>query len=104
MLPKTGFLRLKDIIGDQRHSDRLPILPISKSAWWEGIRRGRYPAPVKLGPHTTAWRVEHISALIEQGTQALQVIGVLRYTDLIHHLKTRGTTFYTECHKRDVGT
>jgi predicted DNA-binding transcriptional regulator AlpA len=64
MLPETGFIRLKDIIGDRRRTDRLPLLPISKSVWWQGVRQGRFPPPVKLGPHTTAWRAEDIRALI----------------------------------------
>jgi prophage regulatory protein len=58
-LPETGFVRLPSIIGPGR-----PI-PVSKSTWWEGIRSGRYPKPVKLGPRITAWRVEDIRALIE---------------------------------------
>jgi len=43
-------------------------LPISKSSWWAGVKAGRYPAPVKLGPRITAWRVEDILALMEHGT------------------------------------
>lgn len=63
-LPSTGFLRLPQIIGDaERGIDA--IYPVSKSAWWAGVRDGRYPASVKLGPRTTAWRVEDIRALIE---------------------------------------
>lgn len=60
-LPATGVVRLKDIVGPGR-----PI-PVSKSTWWAGVRSGRYPAPVKLGPSITAWRVEDIRALIEHG-------------------------------------
>ena len=58
-LPRSGFLRLSAILGPAG-----PI-PVSKSTWWEGVRRGRYPAPVKLGPRITAWRVEDILKLIE---------------------------------------
>lgn len=54
-LPETGFLRLPQV---------LAIVPVSKSSWWKGCRSGRYPKPVKLGPRTTAWRVEDIAALI----------------------------------------
>jgi hypothetical protein len=60
-LPRTGFVRLSDIIGPGR-----PI-PVSRSTWWEGVRQGRYPKPVKLGPRITAWRVEDIRTLIEKG-------------------------------------
>jgi prophage regulatory protein len=61
-LPKTGFLRLPSIIAPNG-----PI-PISKTSWWAGIKAGRFPKPVKLGPRITAWRVEDIRALIEKGT------------------------------------
>ena len=57
-LPKTGFVRLSSILAPAG-----PI-PVSKSTWWVGIKRGRYPKPVKLGPRITAWRVEDIRALI----------------------------------------
>lgn len=58
--PKTGFLRLAQIIGPGRP------LPFSKSTWWAGVKSGRFPAAVKLGPRTTGWRVEDIVALLEQ--------------------------------------
>jgi prophage regulatory protein len=43
----------------------LEIIPISKSSWWAGIKSGRYPKPVKLGPKTTAWLADDIYALIK---------------------------------------
>lgn len=55
-LPETGFVRLPTI---------LRLIPVSRSAWWQGIKDGRYPAPVKLSPRVTAWRVEEIRALIQ---------------------------------------
>lgn len=65
-LPETGFLRLPQIIGDRRTDPPTPpLIPVSKSTWWQGIKTGRYPKPVKLGPRCTAWRVEHIRSLIE---------------------------------------
>lgn len=63
-LPEVGYLRLPQIIGDAKRG--IPaIIPISKSSWWSGVRDGRYPASVKLGPRTTAWTVDSIRALIE---------------------------------------
>lgn len=59
--PATGFLRLASILGPNG-----PI-PVSKSTWWAGVRSGRYPQPVKLGPRITAWRVEDIRTLIARG-------------------------------------
>ena len=57
-LPETGFLRLRAIVAPDG-----PI-PVGKSTWWQGVRDGRFPKPVKLGPKTTAWRVEVIRALL----------------------------------------
>lgn len=67
-IPETGFLRLTQIIGDRNANPPIPaIIPVSKSSWWKGIVDGRYPQSVKLGPRTTAWRVEDIRKLIEGG-------------------------------------
>lgn len=64
-LPETGFLRLSQIIGNRKAVPPIPaILPVSKSTWWSGVKSGRFPAPVKLGPRTTCWKVEDIRALI----------------------------------------
>ena len=54
-LPETGFVRLSQI---------LKVFPVSKSTWWQGVKDGRYPQPVKLGPKMTAWRAEDIHELI----------------------------------------
>ncbi len=50
-----SFLRLPQV---------LAIIPISKSAWWQGCKDGRYPQPIKLGPRTTVWRSADIAALV----------------------------------------
>jgi prophage regulatory protein len=64
-LPETGFLRLPQIIGNPKAVPPIPaIMPVCKSTWWAGVRSGRFPAPVKLGPRTTCWKVEDIRALI----------------------------------------
>jgi prophage regulatory protein len=66
-LPEVGFVRLSQIIGDPKREPPIPpVIPISAAGWWEGVRTGRYPRSVKLGPRITAWRVEDIRALIEQ--------------------------------------
>ncbi|MCL2658067.1 MAG: AlpA family phage regulatory protein [Betaproteobacteria bacterium] len=62
-LPVTGFLRVKQIIGDPKKGIP-PIIPVSAATWWDGVKDGRFPKPVKLGPSTTAWRVEDIRKLI----------------------------------------
>jgi predicted DNA-binding transcriptional regulator AlpA len=57
-LPPTGFVRLPAI---------LAVYPVSRSAWWAGVKTGKYPQAIKLGVRTTAWRVEDIRALLQQG-------------------------------------
>ncbi|MBW7835507.1 MAG: AlpA family phage regulatory protein [Sphingomonadales bacterium] len=54
-LPETGFVRLPTVLAH---------IPVSKSLWWEGVRTGRFPKPVKLAPRVTAWRVEEVRCLI----------------------------------------
>ncbi len=66
-LPSTGYVRLLTIIGDPKAEPPKPaVIPVSRSTWWQGVKDGRFPKPVKLGPRTTAWRVEDIRALIER--------------------------------------
>lgn len=58
-LPAEGYVRLPQI---------LKVFPIGKSTWWDGVRTGRFPPAIKLGPKITVWRVEDIRALITTGT------------------------------------
>ena len=85
ILPETGYLRLPQIIGQdavtveqaaanreygkgpKRPRPAIPaVIPVKMTTWWNGVRSGRYPKPVKLGPRTTAWRVQDILDLIER--------------------------------------
>ncbi len=73
-LPAEGLVRLSQIIGVQaKDKDGKaikgkfiipPIVPVGKSTWWEGVKKGVYPQPIKLSKRITAWRVEDIRALI----------------------------------------
>lgn len=93
-LPETGYLRLHQILGARavspeeaehnrieadraraaglRPTDRPrrpraatpAVIPLSPSVWWEGVKSGRFPKPVKIGARATAWRVEDIRALL----------------------------------------
>lgn len=66
-LPETGYLRLPHIVGNPKAEPPIPaLIPVSKSTWWDGVKSGRFPKPVKLSARTTAWRVEDIRALIDQ--------------------------------------
>ncbi|MFI4955604.1 MAG: helix-turn-helix transcriptional regulator [Gammaproteobacteria bacterium] len=62
---QTGYLRLAHIVGNPKANPPIaPLIPVGKSTWWKGVKAGRFPMPVKLGPRITAWRVEDIMALI----------------------------------------
>ena len=52
----------------------LERIPISKSAWWQGCKDGKYPKPIKLGPRTTVWRASEIEALINRLGQDVEVV------------------------------
>jgi prophage regulatory protein len=66
-LPSTGFLRLKQFLGDKKTDPPTPaIIPISASSWWDGVKKGIYPAPVKISSNVTAWKVDDIKALIDR--------------------------------------
>lgn len=68
LLPEIGFLRLHQIIGDDKRTPPIPaLIPVKKSTWWAGVKCGRFPKPIKLGPRTTAWRIEDIRELIDKG-------------------------------------
>lgn len=58
--PTTGLVRLSEIL-----APRGPI-PVSKSTWWEGIKTGGFPKPIKLSERVTCWRAEDIRALFEE--------------------------------------
>lgn len=56
IFPETGFVRIPQI---------LEVIPIGESTWWKWVKSGKAPAPVKLGPRTTARTAESIRSLIE---------------------------------------
>lgn len=59
VMPETGFVRLPTV---------LKLIPVSRSTWWAGVKTGRFPRPVKLGPRMTVWRVEDIQELIDKAS------------------------------------
>lgn len=62
-LPATGFIRQGQLIGQ----DGLPgLLPVSASTLWRLVRKGQFPAPVKLSANVTAWRAEDVAQWLLQ--------------------------------------
>lgn len=81
-IPEAGFLRLPQIIGQKAitpeqaernraagrrgrraRPERIGLIPVSAATWWEGVKSGRYPQPVKHG-RATLWRAEDIRDLV----------------------------------------
>ncbi len=60
---RIGLVRLKSILAPAG-----PI-PVSPSTWWEGVKDGRFPKPIKLGKGTTVWKASDIWALMEHGVE-----------------------------------
>lgn len=57
MSEEKNFLKLPDV---------LKLIPLSRTTWYQGIKDGVYPAPVKIGKRAVAWRRDDILALIDK--------------------------------------
>lgn len=83
-IPMTGFARIWQFLGSkgitedqarQKAADGkphrtpkpavIPLIPISRAAWYDGIKKGRYPKGIKLSERTTVWRWADIAAVLE---------------------------------------
>jgi hypothetical protein len=62
-IPQTGFLSLRQILGDKK-TNTPPIIPVGPTTWWNGVKSGRYPKGFKVSANRTAWRVEDIRLLV----------------------------------------
>lgn len=53
------LLRIKDIIGDRKAG--IPaIVPVSRSHWWQMVKDGKAPAPIKLTSRCTVWKLSEV--------------------------------------------
>lgn len=60
------LIRLPEIIGNKKTGEK-GLLSIGATTWWMGVRAGRFPKPVKLGPRTTAWRESEVLEIVKRG-------------------------------------
>lgn len=44
----------------------LERIPVSRATYWRWCAEGKAPKPIKIGPRTTVWKSDEISAFIEQ--------------------------------------
>lgn len=57
VLPDEGYARQPAV---------LRVVPFSRSTLWLKVRRGEFPAPVKLSERVTAWRVADVRKWIAE--------------------------------------
>ncbi|MFZ4539922.1 helix-turn-helix transcriptional regulator [Propionivibrio sp.] len=46
----------------------LALIPVCRATWYNGVKSGRYPASVALGPRCVAWRSADIDQIVKSGT------------------------------------
>lgn len=99
LLPAVGYLRLHQIIGRPARRGRPaipPLIPVSRSTWWAGVKSGRYPQPTRsLGERITAWRIEDIRELLDvdassRPDRAQEEAARLTQTSEVDHTKQDG--------------
>jgi predicted DNA-binding transcriptional regulator AlpA len=47
--------------------------PISRATLYRGVRSGRYPKPLKVGPATNRWRMDELQTVLEKATAAREI-------------------------------
>ncbi|WP_213226733.1 AlpA family transcriptional regulator [Caballeronia sp. NK8] len=47
----------------------LARIPVSRATWYAGVKSGRYPKPVSLGPRCVAWKASEIQQLVTRGAR-----------------------------------
>lgn len=80
LLAYAEYLRLNQIIGTLAASPRKkrretrqteavfypPLIPVSKTTWWQMVKDKRAPAPIKLSERCTAWRKRDIETFLNK--------------------------------------
>jgi len=59
------LLKLYQVIGDPKRGVQ-GYIPMSRSTWYAGVRKGDYPAGIKIGQRSIAWRYADIEALLKR--------------------------------------
>ena len=44
----------------------LPMVGVSRTSWWRGVKSGVYPAPIQLGKRLNRWRLGTIRNIVRQ--------------------------------------
>jgi len=62
----TGLYRLKSIVRTKGGGTHL--FDIAASTWWQGVKTGRFPKPVRMGTRMTLWVGADLIKLVEELT------------------------------------
>jgi len=66
-MQQEALLRLQQVIGDPKANPPIPaLIPVGKTAWYAGMKRGVFPKPIKLSSRVAVWRLSDIQAIINQ--------------------------------------
>ena len=69
-LPDSAMARQSQLIRDPKHPTRPSPLPFSAATLWRKVREQSFPAPVRLGPAISAWRVGDVRAWLRAQSEA----------------------------------
>ncbi len=58
---KSGINKGKSKLVNARHASK-GLLGVSDKTIWNWVKRGEFPAPVKLSPTVTVWRLSEVQA------------------------------------------
>lgn len=66
-LPAEGYCRLSQILGNPKAKPHPlpPLVPVSRSTWYEGVKKGKFPKPVYCG-RSAMWKVSDIRRLLAE--------------------------------------
>jgi hypothetical protein len=64
IVASPAYLRVSDIVRNRRTGEP-GLLPVAASTWWLWVKAGRAPAPIKLSPGCTVWRLADVLAFAE---------------------------------------
>ncbi len=59
------LIKLEDVIGSKKKDIR-GMIPMSRSAWFDGVRKGRLPKPIHLSARKTMYFRSDIVMLLEK--------------------------------------
>lgn len=64
MAEEKHFYRLKEIVSCPKEG-REGLLPISRTTFLVGVKKGHYPKPVRLSAQRQAWRAIDLKPLVD---------------------------------------